>query len=131
MREPQSTRHYRKRRQRITEALGSKCNDCGAGGTGPSMRLYHNDPELRGSFSFSVIQQLSWGDIERHLRDVKLLCNSCFRERNDGRDPGHSAVPHGGGTAGRKNCPCKPCRDAKNAYMRAWRREKKQRLLAG
>lgn len=120
-------KRYRTRRQQVIETLGSRCNECGIGDARRRMRLYHEDPDLRLIFNFTIIQQMRWEDVQEQLSHARLLCVSCFREHNDGHDPGHSSVGHGGGSAGVKRCSCKLCRDRKAEYMRDFRKAQKVR----
>jgi len=124
MTEPRTTLHYRKRRQRIIDYLGGECIECGLDDTSSKLRLYHSDPELRPSFSMSLCMYMDWKKLVKLLNDTELLCSECWREMY-GSNIGHGMVDHGGGTSGKHNCKCRECKDKKNVYMRAWRKERK------
>lgn len=116
-----TTAHYRNRRQRITDYMGGHCAECGSDGTGSKLMLQHDDPDLRPSFSFSLVVYMAWERLAGLLADAELLCAKCHREINGG-NVGQNQVNHGGGGSGKHNCKCRPCKDKKNEYMREWRR---------
>ena len=112
-------RGYRERRRlRVHELLGGRCEGCG---TVESLQVHHRNPKDK-SFTLGRSWTLSWERILAELPKCILLCADCHR--------GHHkwAKPHGTPHRYWAGCRCLSCTAANTAYFRE--RRKLRRVLA-
>ena len=108
---------YRTTVNRYIALLGNKCAQCKST---EGLEFDHVDPESK---SFNIREKCLQGDrvILPELAKCQLLCSRCYDEKN--LEP--KRAPHGGGSVGRRNCNCEPCRLKRNEYQRERRRKAK------
>lgn len=78
----QSVIDWRKRtKQRIVDAMGNKCSECGYSVCVDALELHHLDPAHK-KFSFGGIRARprSWNTIVEELKKCIMVCANCHRE---------------------------------------------------
>ncbi|AJD82172.1 HNH endonuclease domain protein [Mycobacterium phage Cosmo] len=107
--------------QRMMDYLGGRCAVCG---TMESLEFDHIRPEAK---SFVVTEHFSmrWDKLVLELDKCQLLCSEHHKVKTQAQ---RHRVEHGGGVAGRHNCPCELCRAKAREYARAQRGCKGTRL---
>ena len=75
----------RKTKQRIVDAFGGKCGECGYDKCTEALELHHLDPDKK-EFSFGSIRAnpKRWENIVDELRKCVVLCANCHREYHAG-----------------------------------------------
>lgn len=108
-----------RRRAEAVEFLGGKCIKCG---TSESLEFDHIDPSTKTM----TIARASSRSAEFFMNEVKkcqLLCTNCHLDKT----LSEKEVAHGGGLAGKKNCPCSLCKAKKAEYMAEYMRAYRSR----
>ena len=101
---------YEKYRDIIFEYMGGSCVLCRSTN---SLEIDHIDPAEK---SFSVLARWNKGleALKPELAKCQLLCGACHKQKTiEGQ-----SVAHGGGTSGKRNCPCVDCKRKKAEYNR-------------
>ena len=114
MKEYQKLR-YKKRRDSAIQALGGKCVHCGSL---ENLELDHIDANTK---TYSVGKIIGGGNkakVQAELAKCQVLCKDCHIKKSYAEGDLYS-VEHGGGTSGKKNCKCAPCKSKKAEYMKA------------
>ena len=73
---------WRKRtKQRIVDAMGAKCSECGYSSCVDALELHHLEPSNK-KFSFGGIRARprSWKTIVEELKKCIMVCANCHRE---------------------------------------------------
>lgn len=68
----------------------------------------------------SMAEDKLWAELHKCV----LRCKSCHILKTSREDS--TAVGHGEGLSGKRNCKCSPCKDRKNQYMREYKRKRKE-----
>jgi len=116
-------RRYHKRRQRMVEILGGKCQHCG---TQEDLEFDHKDRTLK-TMSISRMWSLSWEKLLKELEHCQLLCNSCHikKSHESGDTAGqqrYGEMKHGSPWKYSKHkCRCDPCKQAYASYRKKYR----------
>ncbi len=107
-------RVYVERKELYLAKLGGKCVACGSK---ESLEFDHIDASTK-SFTFTTkIASLSISKLDAEAEKLQLLCSGCHKEKTSASSDDGS-VEHGGGTSGKRNCPCAPCKAKKAEYMK-------------
>lgn len=99
---------WRRRRQNAIVQLGGECADCGSI---ENLQFHHvNGKEftIASGSSFSAVR------FKEELKKCVLVCVDCHKRKH--------SMKHG--TVNRK-CKCDLCRNAYNAYMREWKKNRR------
>ena len=106
---------YNTRRAEFIEYLGGACARCG---TSENLEFDHID-RTKKSFNISkVLVRMNYEKLREEVDKCQLLCTDCHIEKSrEAKDLGN--VDHGGGTTGKRNCKCEPCKAKKAEYMKA------------
>lgn len=107
---------YHRRRADAIALLGGKCAWCGST---EQLEVDHRDrtqKEVELS-NAGVAEAKYWKEVTTKCH---LLCRYCHRVKT----AGETAVEHGGGVSGKRNCPCEPCRARKSEYMKNWKKQR-------
>ena len=106
---------YHRNRAILIEELGGKCIDCGS-----TVNLEFDHAESSDKeFDLAKGHSFSLEKLRKEVAKCVLRCRRCHIEKTRKFDLG--AVEHGGGVSGKRNCPCKPCKDRKAEYMRTYK----------
>jgi hypothetical protein len=104
------------RRKGLIAWLGGVCVRCG---TREDLEFDHIDP---ATLSFRIngpSLDKPWRVLYTEARKCQLLCRQHHWEKT--LENGEVAVvEHGGGSSGKKNCKCQPCKERKAEYMRVY-----------
>jgi hypothetical protein len=100
---------YHKRRSEAVISLGGRCAVCGVT---EELEIDHTDPALK-SFDISKLWSVSRERFEAELEKCQVLCKQHHVEKTRREQ----SVDHGGGASGKRNCPCRPCKQKKAEYM--------------
>lgn len=111
---------YARKRLEAIQLLGGKCAVCG---TTESLEFDHID-RMQKTLNIAKIILSTQAKLISELDKCQLLCGSCHA-RKTSVDMG---VPHGGGAKGKRDCPCSLCRDARRAYVRQRRLDKRAKI---
>lgn len=120
---------YTRRRTEWIELLGGKCVVCS---TDQLLEFDHIDFKDK---SFDVSKALSgWSQkrLTEEMYKCQLMCKTHHKEktRKDmALKTGQNEYWQHGTISGSDHCKCDPCRGAKNAYMREWKKRKKQKSM--
>ena len=82
----QAVKDWRNRtKQRIIDAMGSKCQSCGYNKCNDALEIHHLDPKEK-EFTFGGVRAnpKSWDKIVLELKKCTLLCANCHREYHAG-----------------------------------------------
>lgn len=102
-----------KRRSDLFAFLGNRCNRCGIS---EGLVFDHIDPTTK-SFQLSGRGlDRAWSVILLEVAKCQLLCKPCHAKKTGTE----RSVEHGGGSSGKKNCPCAPCKAKKKEYMASY-----------
>ena len=115
MRKYMAERRARRRRDLIA-LLGGACVRCG---TADDLDFDHIDAT---TCSFRVSGRgldKPWAVLLEEVAKCQLLCGPHHWEKTLSAGEVET-VDHGGGVSGKRNCPCKPCKDKKAEYMQAY-----------
>lgn len=105
---------YVERKELYLTKLGGRCVVCGSI---DNLEFDHIDASTK-SFTFTTkIASLSISKLDAEAKKLQLLCNNCHKEKTAASSDDGS-VEHGGGTSGKRNCPCAPCKAKKAEYMK-------------
>ena len=99
------------------EILGGMCAVCG---TVNNLEIDHVDP-LSKEFDLGTCSR-SEAEYWEELKKCQALCRECHIKKS----AAELSVVHGGGMSGKKNCKCRPCKDRKNEYMKAYKRSRRE-----
>ena len=114
---------YHKRRKEAVDLLGGKCVVCGST---ENLEFDHIDPQTKKK-TIAKIWGYSKETFLKEINKCQLLCRKCHEEKSL-KDAGKvSGKTIHGTLASRKYCRCKLCKEAYNAYMREWKRKKRQK----
>src|SRR5580704_3746710 len=108
---------YARRRAVAIEKLASKCIRCGSI---ENLQFDHVNPATK-LMAVSKMWTASEVRFQAELAKCQLLCEDCHKEKT----LSEISVPHGGGVSGKKNCPCRPCKQIKAQYMKRYNRERR------
>lgn len=100
---------YHERRAEAVRRLGGRCAVCGVT---EDLEIDHIDPALK-SFNISSLWSVSKKRFEAELEKCQALCKVHHIEKTRREQ----SVDHGGGMSGKRNCPCRPCKQRKAEYM--------------
>lgn len=114
MKEYQKLR-YKKRRDEAIASLGGKCAHCSSVN---NLELDHIDASTKTYEIGKIIGGGSKAKVEAELAKCQVLCKDCHITKSYAEGDIYS-VDHGGGTSGKKNCPCTLCKNKKAEYMKA------------
>ena len=103
---------YHARRAEAIERLGGACVDCASIS---SLEFDHEDASTK-SFEIGRLLNVSKARFEEELLKCVLRCGPCHVEKSMRED--WNVVEHGGGSSGKKNCPCALCKARKAEYMK-------------
>lgn len=110
---------YHRRRNHAIEKLGGVCVDCGATENLEFDHVNEKDKSFNVAKAFtSMAEDKLWKEIEKCV----LRC----REDHLAKTVRYNSVGHGEGKAGKRNCRCDLCGPLKNAYMRDFKRRRKE-----
>jgi hypothetical protein len=105
---------YHARRQEAIQMLGGVCVACG---TDQDLEFDHVEPAEK-KFSVGTLWSISKEKFHAEVRKCQLLCEEHHKAK-------HAAKC--GTVSGFRNCKCDLCREARNAYMRTWKRNRRVR----
>lgn len=111
-------RRYHTRRQHAIEQLGGKCVDCGSTN---DLEFDHTVREDK-LFDSKRWMNVSLAKFEAEIQKCVLRCSPCHKIRTSQQ----MGVEHGGGTSGKRNCKCAPCKQRKREYMLKYNARRKQ-----
>lgn len=116
-------RRYHERRARAIEKLGGKCK-CGRE---DGLQFDHIDPQSK-SFTIaklsSVKEEKFWEEVDK----CQLLCEDCHNKKTL-HDLGRESAKNKHGTLSSfRYCKCSECKAAKAAYMKEYKKNKKQNV---
>ena len=115
-------RRYHRRMAGARALLGGKCAKCGSL---VSLELDHIDPNSKWD-TISRIWSYSEKRFLEELNKCQLLCEECHKSKTL-QDLGQISAKGAHGTlSSRKYCGCSECVAAKTAYMREYKRKRKQ-----
>ncbi|ALQ30110.1 hypothetical protein ATC04_05750 [Arthrobacter sp. YC-RL1] len=100
--------------------LGGHCVVCG---TDENLQFDHIDQSTK-LFTIAERWDARHETLMPELAKCQLLCERCHTAKS----AAEKSVEHGGGTSGKRNCKCDPCRARKNEYMRRWKAERRLKL---
>lgn len=124
MREYMKRRYY-ERKKKIEAYLGGKCKRCNST---ESLQVDHVDPKKKSfGIGSSGGWNKPWSKLVVELDKCQLLCGDChtIKTLSDlGRSPARGTH---GTLSSYRYCSCRVCKDVKNAYVREWKRRKRQR----
>lgn len=103
------------RRARLIGLLGGRCSHDGCEVT-ESLEFDHIDPATRGFRISGPALDKPWAVLLAEVEKCQVLCRPHHWEKTLANGE-TTAVEHGGGLSGKKNCPCRPCKDRKAEYM--------------
>lgn len=106
-------RRYHERRTLAIVTLGGRCTSCGSV---DNLELDHIDRATK-SFDLGHMWSVSKARYAAELSKCQVLCRDCHKTKSIAE----RSVEHGGGTSGKRNCKCGPCRARKSEYNRAAR----------
>lgn len=106
------------RRTELIAALGGRCVRDGCGATS-GLEFDHTDPAARSFRLSGKGLDRPWPQLVAEAAKCQLLCHQHHWEKTLATGEVRT-VEHGGGVSGKRNCPCKPCRDRKSEYNRAY-----------
>jgi len=136
-------RHRYRNFERLMEYLREHpCADCAE--TDPVVLDFDHLPGSEKRFDVGRAvsgSTRSWASILREIEKCDVVCANCHRRRTAARagfrkhrlgagepvaEPAYESRPrftveHGGGSKGRHNCTCEPCRERRRQYQAAWR----------
>ena len=104
---------YHKRRAEAVQLLGGKCVVCG---TTEGLEIDHVDRSLKTM----NVARMAWVSKERFLKELEN-CQLLCKPHHIDKTREEQSVPHGGGKAGKKNCPCDPCTVKRREYARGYK----------
>ena len=105
-------RYYYKRRQKLIDILGDRCEWCG---TSDNLQFDHVDPDLK-EFDISENLTASNGRVRRELAKCQLLCRDCHMEKTRCEQL-EIGFRHATMYAWMKRrCPCELCQVAKREW---------------
>jgi 5-methylcytosine-specific restriction endonuclease McrA len=114
-------KRYHSRRKEAIVFLGNCCVLCGST---DELELDHINPENK-AFSIAKLwgckKQKFWDEIKK----CQLLCKSCHIKKTLLEQDKLSAREKHGHISCYRYCKCSLCRNAKNEYMREWKRKNK------
>lgn len=104
-----------RRRNELRRILGDVCARCGST---EGLDFDHIDPRTK---LFAIGDQIDkpWKLLLVEVAKCQLLCRPCHVEKSR-EDETSTAVEHGGGASGKRNCPCDLCKARKADYMRSY-----------
>lgn len=112
-------KYLQQRRSQAREYLGGVCNNCG---TDKDLQFDHVKASQKSfGIADAINRHMAWAFLVPELDKCQLLCHPCHLEKTK-RNGDDGSVPHGGGSSGKKNCPCGPCKKRKAEYMQAYSR---------
>jgi hypothetical protein len=110
-----NTIRYHKRMNALRDMLGGKCVRCGKT---HDLQFHHKDRSDK-LFDMSRNFDINWDYLVEEAMKCELRCVDCHKEE-------HKAT-HGLGMHRHHGCRCDICRNAKNEYMRNWKKKNRER----
>lgn len=108
---------YLRIKKYLVDLLGGACMHCGSTAF-DKLEFDHLEQETKLYAITSLWNRPNL--LEAELKKCRLLCYDCHKDRTKAQ----MSVGHGEGKAGKRNCPCQPCRARKAEYMRARRAQR-------
>lgn len=110
---------YEMRREAFINYLGGKCNRCGVT---DGLEFDHVDRTTKEFTIAKRMVSMNLDELKVEIDKCQLLCNECHKDKS--REAGDFGdVEHGGGSSGKRNCPCEPCKAKKAEFMVAKREQ--------
>lgn len=116
---------YYKRKEKMFDILGRECAFCGAS---ESLEIDHKDPKTK-KYELSMIWDKQWALIESELVKCQVLCKECHIQKTIKDFGKNIAKGKHGRISSYRYCKCDLCKEAKNKYMRLYK--KRRRSSAG
>ncbi len=116
-------KRYHRLRKEAVDSLGGRCVKCSSK---EKLELDHINPKDK-SIEVSMMLNVSLKRFWEEVKKCQLLCKPCHSIKTileQGKKPARGT--HGTLSAHRY-CKCDKCREAKNKYMREWKRKNKKR----
>jgi len=106
---------YRERRTKAIVMLGGKCVGCGAT---KDLEFDHIDPKDK-LFTIAKLWSCSEDIFLKEIYKCELKCKECHNKKH------HTAKGTHGTLSAYRYCKCDLCREARNKYMREYKRKRR------
>lgn len=113
---------YHKKMDQIRCSLGGKCYRCGSM---DNLEIDHINPSNK-SYTVARMWSIKETKLQEEIKKCQLLCQSCHNLKTLKQNNMNPAKGFHGTISTVRYCKCRLCKDAKNAYMREWKKRRRK-----